>query len=87
MAYRAKIKITLRPSILDTQGKAVHHALESLNYQSVAGVRIGKYIELEVAESDESTASRITDEACKKLLANPVMEDYSFELEQIGQAN
>ncbi len=81
--YRAKIKVTLRKSILDVQGKAVQSALHKLGYNDVESVRIGKYIELELSDQDEPTARKNAEEACKKLLSNPVMEDYSFELEKM----
>jgi phosphoribosylformylglycinamidine synthase, purS protein len=81
--YRAKIKVTLRKSILDVQGKAVQSALHKLGYDDVQNVRIGKYIELELNDQDETTARKNAEEACKKLLSNPVMEDYSFELEKM----
>lgn len=84
MAYRAKIRVTLRPSILDVQGKAVQHALENLGYSSVSTARIGKYIEVAINEDNPAEAERISEEMCRKLLANPVMEDYSIELEEIN---
>jgi len=84
MAYKAKIRVTLRPSILDVQGKAVQHALENLGYGSVDSVRIGKYIEVRIDAESPDEAERTAEEICRKLLANPVMEDYSFELEKIN---
>ena len=81
--YKAKITITLRPSILDPQGKAVHHALESLGYDAVEQVRMGKFAEMWIDEDTEDAAERIAREACERLLANPVMEDYSIFLEKI----
>ncbi|ANT64519.1 MULTISPECIES: phosphoribosylformylglycinamidine synthase subunit PurS [Prosthecochloris] len=84
MAYKAKIKVTLRPSILDVQGKAVQHALDNLGYSSVDNVRIGKYIEVSIHENDLAEAERKSEEICRKLLANTVMEDYSIELEPIN---
>ena len=78
--YIARIRVTLRPSILDPQGKAVQHAIASLGVGSVTDVRIGKYIEAKIDAPSESDARRTADEVCKKLLANPVMEDYSFEI-------
>jgi phosphoribosylformylglycinamidine synthase subunit PurS len=83
MPYKAKIKITLRKSILDVQGKAVQHALESLGYSDVSSVRIGKYIELELDDKTLAAAKKSAEEACQKLLANSVMEDYSVDVEQI----
>ncbi len=83
--YIARILITLRKTILDPQGKAVEHSLKSLGYESIKDTRIGKYIELKIEEQDESAAKKIADEACKKLLANSVMEDYSFEIIKSGE--
>lgn len=81
--YLAKIIVTLRKSILDPQGKAVHHALESLNMKSVDDVRIGKFIEVKIDTDSKEEAERMAEQACKKLLANPVMEDYSYSVEKI----
>jgi phosphoribosylformylglycinamidine synthase len=81
--YHAKILINLRKSILDPQGKAVHHALESLGLKDVQDVRVGKYIEMNIESVTPEEARRVTTEACTKLLANPVMEDFSFTLERI----
>ena len=82
--YLAKVVITLRKSILDPQGKAVLHALESLRMTAAQEVRIGKFVEIKIESSDKAEAERVTEEACKKLLANPVMEDYHFSLEKIS---
>jgi phosphoribosylformylglycinamidine synthase subunit PurS len=82
--FKANIVITLRPSILDPQGKAVMHALKSLAMNEVRDVRIGRFIELTIESTDKAKAERIAEEACKKLLANPVMEDYAFTLERSG---
>lgn len=81
--FLAKIRITLRPSILDPQGKAVEHAISILNAGAVRDVRMGKYIEMHVDSPDETQARKTTDEVCKKLLANPVMEDFTYELVRI----
>ena len=81
--FLAKIKITLRKSILDPQGKAVEHAIGTMNVGSVHEVRIGRYIELKVDAAEEGVARTITEDVCKKLLANPVMEDFHFELTKI----
>ena len=80
--FHVKIKVTLRKSILDPQGKAAENSLHSLNYNAVSSVRIGKYIELDINETDESKTKKIVDEICQKLLSNPIMEDYIFELEK-----
>lgn len=81
--FLAKIVITLRKSILDPQGKAVHHALQSLRMKDVQEVRIGKVIEMKIDSVQKARAEQVTEEACKKLLANPVMEDYTFSVEKI----
>ncbi len=83
--YKAKINVTLRASILDPQGKAVHHALESLGYGAVEHVRMGKFVEMWIDEETEEAAVAVARAACEKLLANPVMEDYSMVLEQVEQ--
>lgn len=80
--FLSKIRVTLRRSILDPQGKAVEHAVSTLGIKGVSGVRMGKYIELLVAGTSEAEARSATEEVCKKLLANPVMEDYHFEIEK-----
>ncbi len=82
--YKANIRITLRPSILDPQGKAVHHALENLGEDAVKRVRMGKYVELWIDAADEARAKAIAHAACEKLLANQVMEDFVVELEEVA---
>lgn len=84
--YRARITVTLRNLILDPQGKAVEHGIHSLGYPAVSNVRIGKHIELEIHTDNREEAERIVRESCQKLLANPVMEDFSFSLELVKQA-
>jgi phosphoribosylformylglycinamidine synthase subunit PurS len=81
--FISKITVTLRKSILDPQGKAVEHSLVSLGYDKIKDTRIGKYIELKIDASSAEEAKKITGDACKKLLANPVMEDYNFEIEEV----
>ena len=81
--YLAKITVTTRKSILDPQGKAVHHALASLGMEGIVDVRIGKFIEMKIDTKTTHSAEEITREACKKLLANPVMEDFAFSVEKV----
>ena len=81
--YLSKITVTLRKSILDPQGKAIHHALGSLGMDNVEEIRIGKFIEMRLKAADKEAARKVTKEACKRLLANPVMEDYTFTVEKI----
>ncbi len=78
--YKSRIKITLRKSILDPQGKAVEHSIESLGFRNIKDTRIGKYIELTIDSASKEEAGKTTEEVCKKLLANPVIEDYEFEV-------
>jgi phosphoribosylformylglycinamidine synthase PurS subunit len=85
MTYKANITITLRPSILDPQGKTVHHALGELGFERVSRVRMGKYVELWIDAETAEEAERVAREACQKLLANPVMEDYAIALERVDE--
>jgi phosphoribosylformylglycinamidine synthase len=78
--FTAKIKITLRKTILDPQGKTVEHSLKSLGYDNISGTRIGKYIEMKIDTASRQEAEKIAGESCKRLLSNPVMEDYEFEI-------
>ncbi|VVT20201.1 phosphoribosylformylglycinamidine synthase subunit PurS [Erythrobacter sp. EC-HK427] len=73
---KVRIHVSLKPGVLDPQGRAVHHALEGLGFAGVADVRIGRLIELEVA--DDTTDAALA-EMCEKLLANTVIENYAIE--------
>ena len=77
---KAKIYIKYKEGILDPQGKTVHNALESMDINNISCVTIGKYIEMEFNDISENDAKDITDKSCKKLLANPNTESYSFEI-------
>ena len=77
---KANIKITLKPGVLDPQGKAIEHALASLGFEGVNEVRQGKYIEVDLAETDEERAREQVDRICRELLANMVIERYAYEL-------
>jgi len=77
---KAKVHITLKPGVLDPQGRAIQHALASLGFSGVDDVRQGKYIELDLGETDQAKARARVDEMCKKLLANTVIENYSVEI-------
>jgi phosphoribosylformylglycinamidine synthase subunit PurS len=77
---RVKIFVSLRSGVLDPQGKAIERSLHTLGYSEVQDVRMGKYLELKIeAASREAAETRIR-EMCDKLLANPVIEDYRFEI-------
>ncbi len=86
MHYKATITITLRPSILDPQGKATLQGLRELGYKEVQQLRIGKFIEMQLEAASEEEARQVVQDACERLLANPVMEDYRFELEPLTWA-
>ncbi|WP_026573537.1 phosphoribosylformylglycinamidine synthase subunit PurS [Bacillus sp. UNC438CL73TsuS30] len=79
--FKVKVFVTLRESVLDPQGKAVTNSLNSLNYKEVADVRIGKYMELTIEKSDRDI-HEVINEICTNLLANPVIEDYRYEVEE-----
>lgn len=76
----ARIYVTLKKGVLDPQGKAVQHSLESLGYDKVRDVRLGKYMEVKLDYSGAGESEPIVREMCEKLLANPVIEDYRFEI-------
>ena len=77
---KARVHVMLKNGVLDPQGEAVHHALEALGFGGVEGVRQGKVIELDLAETDAEKARASVTEMCEKLLANTVIESYSVEL-------
>ena len=78
---KAHIHITLKRGVLDPEGKAIGNALGSLGFAGVEGVRKGKYITLDLAETDEDKAMKEVTQMCEKLLANTVIEDYDIKLE------
>ena len=78
---KARITITLKPGVLDPQGKAIAGALHALGFGGVGDVRQGKYIEVEVAESDPGRARAEIERMCEQLLANTIIENYAYEIE------
>ncbi len=76
----AKVHIMLKNGILDPQGKTIHHALENLGIDQIEEVRMGKLILLQLGDVPEHEAEEIASQACTKLLANPVIEDFRIEL-------
>ncbi|MFY0760867.1 phosphoribosylformylglycinamidine synthase subunit PurS [Metabacillus dongyingensis] len=80
--YKVKVFVTLRESVLDPQGSAVQHALHSMNYKEVNDVRIGKYMELTIEKTERDLDTTVR-EMCEKLLANTVIEDYRYEVEEV----
>jgi len=77
---KARIFVTLKSGVLDPQGKAIGHALNSLGFESVGEVRQGKVIDIDLAESDRTQAAAQVKDMCEKLLANTVIEKYEIEL-------
>ncbi|WP_337872193.1 phosphoribosylformylglycinamidine synthase subunit PurS [Ignavibacterium sp.] len=81
--FRAKVIIKRRPSILDPQGKAVEKGAQHLGLNNIKNTRIGKYIEFDVLSDNRKEAEKEVNEYCNKLLANPIMEDYEFTIEEV----
>ena len=77
---RARIVVRLRPGILDAQGTTLRRALDGLGFPEVRELRVGKVLDLTLDETDAARARRRLDEMCRKLLANPVIEDYTCEV-------
>ena len=82
--YLAKVYITLKPTVNDPQGLTIKGGLHTLGFRQVASVRAGKYIELKLEVDDQEQARQQVTQMCQKLLANPVIEKYRFELEKIS---
>jgi phosphoribosylformylglycinamidine synthase len=78
---KARVHVTLKPGVLDPQGKAIEHALDALGFAGIEEVRQGKVIELELTETDRDAARAQVEEMCRKLLANTVIENYAIDLE------
>ena len=77
---KARVQVMLKTGVLDPQGEAVRHALGSLGFDGVEGVRQGKVIELDLAETDKAKAEEAVKQMCEKLLANTVIESYTVEI-------
>ncbi len=80
--FLARVYVTLKPTVNDPQGLTIRGALHSLGFADVESVRAGKYLEIQIAADDRKKAESQLAEMCRKLLANPVIEDYRFELEE-----
>jgi phosphoribosylformylglycinamidine synthase PurS subunit len=80
MRYKASIQIMPQAALLDPQGKAVTHGLQEMGYDNIDNVRVGKNITLEIEAASEADAKTSVEESCKKLLANMIMETYTFSL-------
>jgi phosphoribosylformylglycinamidine synthase len=77
---KARVHVTLKPGVLDPQGEAVRHALGALGFDGIAGVRIGKVIELDLEGADAAAAEAEVRAMCDRLLANTVIENYAVEI-------
>ena len=80
--FLARVYVTLKPTVNDPQGLTIRGGLHSLGFDSVEGVRAGKYLEITLDGDDQASAEKQVTEMCQKLLANPVIEDFRFELEE-----
>ena len=85
--YLAKIYVTLKPTVNDPQGLTIRGGLHMLGFSSVQQVRMGKYLEVQVEAAGQDAARAQVEEMCRKLLANPVIEEFRFELEELAPAN
>ncbi len=79
---KVKVTVVLKEGILDPQGKAVLHAINDLKFDGVRDVRIGKYIELTFKEQDKTLVEREAKDICQKILSNPVMEKFEYQIEE-----
>jgi phosphoribosylformylglycinamidine synthase subunit PurS len=79
---KAKVYISLKKTVADPQGLTVKHALDSLGYKEAEKVRMGKFITIDLNIKDKKLAEKKIDEMCKKLLANTIIEDYSFKVDE-----
>ena len=82
--YLAKVRVTLKPTVNDPQGLTILGALHSLGFSSAREVRAGKYLEVRMDEGSREEAEAQAEEMCRRLLANPVIESYSFEVAEEG---
>lgn len=82
MKFQAEIDVMPKKEILDPQGKAISGSMKNLDLSEITNVRIGKHVSLEVEADNENIAKEKVDQACKKLLANLIMESYTFTLHQ-----
>jgi phosphoribosylformylglycinamidine synthase len=81
VTWLARIHVTLKPVVLDPQGDAVLHGLRHLGFSDVSSVRVGKYLEVVLAAADQQAAEAAVRQMCDRLLANPVIESYAYDVE------
>jgi phosphoribosylformylglycinamidine synthase len=84
--FRIEVRVTPRPGLLDPEGKAIQHALSSLGYAGAEDVRVGKLIELDLQAASEEAALETARTMCRRLLANPVTEDYDVRVSEAAAA-
>ncbi len=82
MMFKATVNVTLRKSVLDPQGQTVLHALDAMGFKEAKSLRVGKFFELSLDASDRKAAEASVKAMCDKLLTNPVIEDYTFQLQE-----
>ena len=82
--WLANIRVTLKPVVNDPPGLAIRDALHNLGYDGVKMVRFGKHLQVYLSAESEETARRLVDDMCQRLLANPVIEDYTFDMQAAG---
>ena len=82
--FLARVFVSLKPTVSDPQGQTILGGLRQLGFDTVAGVRAGKYMELRLDEDSEDKAAQRVADMCDKLLSNPIIEDYRFELEEVS---
>ena len=85
--FLAEVFVTLKPTVNDPPGITVMGAVQNLGFNSVVGVRIGKFLEIRLAETNRNKAEKLLEEMCQKLLANPVIEEYRYELKELSSAS
>ncbi len=85
--YLARVDVTLKPTVNDPQGNTIRDALHSLGFPEVGSVRAGKYMEIKLDAANRKKAEEQVTEMCKKLLANPVIEDFRFEIVEVKAAS
>ncbi len=84
MKWLAKVEVTLKQAVLDPQGVAVESSLTTMGYENVKRVRVGKYLELVLEAADRDKASAQVEEMSRRLLSNPVIEDFSYSIQEAG---
>ncbi len=85
--YLAKVYVTLKTTVSDPQGLTVLGGLKNLGFNSIDDVRVGKYLEVRVDESERTKAEALVKDLCQKLLCNPVIEEFRFELEEVAESS